>query len=72
MQVGRLAIQRILEGNGYELTASDVIDAYDRFMAAAERLGEAASARNDMLAMLAKAQQTAAPFSDTLTRQCSR
>jgi hypothetical protein len=72
MQAGRLAIQRILDGHGYELTAVDVIDAYDRFMAAAEKLGEAASARNDVLAIAAKAQQTGAPFGDTLTRHCSR
>jgi hypothetical protein len=35
LEVGRLAIQRILEGYGYEPTGIDVIDAYRHFMAAA-------------------------------------
>ena len=39
--MGRLAIQRILEGYGYELTGIDVIDAYNHFMAAAQILGMA-------------------------------
>ena len=71
MQVGRLAMQRILEGQGYELTAIDVIDAYERFMAAAEKLGVAAAARDDVLASAAKRQQNGEPFGDTLTRCCA-
>ena len=71
LQVGRLAIQRMLEGYGYELTAGDAIDAYDRFMAAADRLGVAARARHDVLAIAATAKQNGAVFGDTLIRHGS-
>ena len=70
LQVGRLAIQRILEGYGYELTGADVIDAYNHFMAAALMLGVASQARADMLALATK--QPGAAFGDVLIRQCSR
>ena len=68
LQVGRLAIQRIVEGYGYELTGADVIEAYRHFMAAAERLGVAEDARRDVLVM---AKQDGAVFGDTLIRCCS-
>jgi hypothetical protein len=71
MQVGQLAIQRILEGYGYELTAADVIDAHNHFMAAAQKLDIAAQARTDLLAMATEAQQRGDPFSDILISQCS-
>lgn len=69
LDVGRLAIQRILEGYGYELTGIDVMDAYDHFMAAAQTLGIASQARADVLAIATK--QPEAAFSDILIRQCS-
>jgi hypothetical protein len=69
LQVGRLALQRILEGYGYELTDVDVTDAYNHFMAAAEALGIAAEARADVLAIAMK--QPRAAFSDILIRRCS-
>ncbi len=69
LEVGRLAIQRILEGYGYELTGVDVMDAYGHFMAAAQTLGIASQARADMLAIATKQPQAA--FSDILIRQCS-
>jgi hypothetical protein len=69
--IGRLAIQRILEGYGYDLTALDVIGAYAPFIAAAQRLGIAAQARQDILTLAATAQLNHAPFSDTLFRACS-
>jgi len=69
LEVGRLAIQRILEGHGYELTGIDVLDAYHHFMAAALSLGIAAEARADVLAIAKK--QPGAAFSDVLIRQCS-
>ena len=69
LQVGRLAIQRILEGYGYELTGIDVIDAYKHFMAAAETLGINSEARADVLAMVTK--HTGAAFGDILARACS-
>jgi hypothetical protein len=71
LQVGRLALRRILEGYGYVLTAVDVIDAYNHFMAVARKLEIVAQACNDVLAMAAKAQQGGVAFSDILTRQCS-
>jgi hypothetical protein len=71
MQVGRLAIERILEGNGYELTPIDLIDAYQHFMAAAQKLDVTGQARNDMLAMATKAKQSGAAFGDVLIRACS-
>ncbi|MGA7239469.1 MAG: hypothetical protein WBY44_27555 [Bryobacteraceae bacterium] len=69
LEVGRLAIQRILEGHGYELTSIDVLDAYHHFMAAAQSLGIAAEARADVLAIAKK--HPGAAFSDVLIRQCS-
>jgi hypothetical protein len=69
LRVGRLAIQRILEGYGYELTSVDVADAYNHFMAAAEALGIGAEARADVLAIAMK--QPKAAFSDILIRRCS-
>jgi hypothetical protein len=70
LQVGRLAVQRILEGYGYELTGIDVIDAYNHFMAAALTLGVVSQARADLLAFASK--QPGAAFGDLLIRQCSR
>jgi hypothetical protein len=69
LQVGQLAIQRILEGYGYELTGIDVIDAYNPFMTAAQTLGIPSEARADVLAIATK--QPGAAFSDILIRQCS-
>ena len=71
MEVGKLALQRILDGQGYELTGIEVIDAYNHFMAAAKKLEIAAQARIDLLAIATKAQQKGAAFSEILIRQCS-
>jgi hypothetical protein len=68
LEVGRLAIQRIIEGYGYELTGIDVLDAYHHFIAAAQSLGIAVEARADVLAIARK--QPGAAFSDVLIRQC--
>jgi hypothetical protein len=68
LEVGRLAIQRMLEGYGYELTGMDVIDAYNRFMAAAQTLGTASQARADLLVIATKQPGAA---SDILIRHCS-
>jgi hypothetical protein len=68
LEVGRLAIHRMLEGYGYELTGMDVIDAYEHFMAAAQTLGIASEARADLLAMATKHRGAA---SDILIRHCS-
>ena len=68
LEVGRLAIQRILQGYGYELTGADVLDAFSHYMAAAETLGTASQARADVLAMATKQTGIAG---DILIRQCS-
>lgn len=70
LQVGRLAIQRILEGYGYELTGKDVIDVYGHFMAAAEKLGVGEDARRNVLDMATQAKPNGAVFADMLIRQC--
>jgi hypothetical protein len=67
LEVGKLAIQRILEGYGYELTGIDVLDAFNYYIAAAEILGIAAQARADVLAMTTTKPGAA---SDILIRQC--
>jgi hypothetical protein len=71
LQVGRLALEQILDGYGYELTSVDVTDAYQHFMAAAQKLDVVAQARSDALAIAMKAKQDGAAFGDTLIRQCS-
>ncbi len=68
LEVGHLAIQRMLEGYGYELTGMDVIDAYNHFMVAAQTLGIASQACADVLVMATKQRGAA---SDILIRQCS-
>ena len=68
LEVGRLAIQRILEGYGYELTGIDVLDAFNHYMAAAQTLGVTSQARADALAMATKLPGMA---SNILLRQCA-
>ncbi|MBZ5726620.1 MAG: hypothetical protein LAP87_16670 [Acidobacteriia bacterium] len=70
LKVGRLAIERILEGDGYELTLVDVMDACNHFMAAAQALGIASQARADLLAIAAK--QPGEAFSDILIRHMDK
>jgi len=69
--VGRIAIQRILKGYGYDLTGIDVVDAYRNFLTAAERLGVTQEAQNDVLSMATTSNPSVAPFADILIRQCS-
>jgi hypothetical protein len=68
LKVGRLALQRILEGYGYELTGIDVLDAFDHYIAAAQTLGVDSQARADALAM---ATQHSGVAGDILIRRCS-
>jgi hypothetical protein len=68
LEVGRLALQRMIEGYGYELTDMDIIDAYEHFMAAAQILGIASETRGDLLAIATKHRGAA---SDILIRHCS-
>jgi hypothetical protein len=71
LRIGRIAIQRMVEGYGYELTGTDLIDAYGHFLRAAEKLGVAHDARNDVLSMAINAKQSGTHFSDVLIRQCT-
>ncbi|MCC6341802.1 MAG: hypothetical protein IT166_06365 [Bryobacterales bacterium] len=68
LQVGRLALERMLEGYGYEMEGPDVIGAYEHFMAAAQALGAASEARAGLLAM---AEKHGGVFGDILIRRCS-
>ena len=68
LDVGRLAIQRILEGYSYELTGIDILDAFHHYMAAAQALDIASQARADALAMAAKHPGAA---SEIIIRHCT-
>lgn len=52
LRVGRVAIERMLEGHGYELTTGDIVDAYQHFAAAAEKLGFLEDAKQDLASIL--------------------
>lgn len=47
-QVGRLAVERILAGDGNEITALELLGACDDFLAAAGHLGVVAEARQEL------------------------
>jgi hypothetical protein len=51
--VGRLAVERILAGHGFDITALDLGVAVDHFLAAADQLGAAADAHQDLGQVLA-------------------
>ncbi|MBS1828562.1 MAG: hypothetical protein JST93_24870 [Acidobacteria bacterium] len=68
-KVGRLALERLLQGFGYEVTSLDVLDAYRHFVAAAERLGLGESAKRDAIAL---ANQANAERRDVLAESLLR
>lgn len=68
LEAGRLAIERMLEGYGYEVTGIDVIDAYNHLLAAAETMGVAAEARK---AVLETARRHPGMLSEVLIRRFS-
>ena len=69
MTVGRLALQRLLQGLGYETTPLDALDAYQRFLAAAENLGFRESAVDDAMAMANQARSKQPnPLADAVLR----
>jgi len=70
LQVGHRALQRMLDGFGYDLIGKDVLDAYGHFMKAAEKLGVAEDARNDVLSMATNAERRGSPFASILIRRC--
>jgi hypothetical protein len=71
LQVGHIAVQRMLDGYGYDLIGLDITDAYGHFMKAAERLGVAKDARDDILSMATNAERKGSPFAGILLRRCS-
>jgi hypothetical protein len=71
LQVGHIAVQRMLDGYGYDLIGLDVVDAYSHFMKAAEKLGVAQDARNDMLSLATNAELKGSPFAGILLRRCT-
>lgn len=58
LRIGRLAVDRILAGDGYEITALDLAGAVDHFLAAAERQGMSAGAQADLGKLLAAHPET--------------
>lgn len=66
---GRLALERFLQGDGYEVTSVDVLDAYQHFIAAADRIGRKDLAIRDAAAMAQAARaQEPNPLADLLLR----
>lgn len=51
MEVGRLALEKLLLGHGYDVTPADVFDAYERFLAAAHRRGVGEAAMREAIAL---------------------
>lgn len=56
MKAGRLALRRLLEGYGFDVTSLDVAEAYQRYLAAATQLGLADSAKRDAAALATEHQ----------------
>jgi hypothetical protein len=69
LRIGRLAVARILAGDGYEITVLDLAGAVDHFLAAARHLGAEADAKNDLGLILAAHQESPTHFQTTV-RQC--
>lgn len=69
MTVGRLALERLLQGYGYEVTSLDVLDAFRHFVAAAEKLGLRESAVADAMAIANQARsKPPSPLADAVLR----
>ena len=68
-RVGRLAVERILAGDGYEITALDLLGACDHFLAAASRLGMAAEAKHELGQILANYPHAPSLFRGLVTRR---
>ena len=71
LQVGRMAIQQILEGHGYDLTSLDFIEACNHFLKAGEKLRLVNAARGDTYSMATSAEQNGSPFASILLRRYS-
>jgi hypothetical protein len=68
LRIGRLAVDRILAGYGYEITAVDLTGAVEHFMAAARRLGVDADAKSDLGRMLSAHPEAPSFFRSPIQR----
>jgi tetratricopeptide (TPR) repeat protein len=69
LHIGRLAVDRILAGYGYEITALDLAGAVDHFLAAARHLGVEADAKNDLSRLLATHPEVPSFFRTPILRR---
>ena len=60
IKVGRLALERLLQGHGYEVTPLDIVEAYRHFLAAADKLDSKESAIRDALSPRERREVTTA------------
>lgn len=70
LDIGRIAIQRILEGYGYELTVLDVSEAFAHLAAAAHRLSVWPQVRDAVLASAFQAEKDRSQFAATVIGLC--
>lgn len=68
-QIGRLAVERILTDEGYEITALDLLDACDHFLAAASHLGMAAEAKQELARVIAIYPNSPSLFRQLISRR---
>ena len=68
-RIGRLAVERILTGQGYEITAVDLLGACDHFLAAASHLGRAAEAKQELAQIVASYPGAPALFRGVVSRR---
>lgn len=69
LRVGRLAVERILAGHGYEITALDLLSACDHFLAAASQLGTAAEAKQELAQIVANYRDAPSLFRGLVSRR---
>jgi hypothetical protein len=68
-RVGRLAIERILAGDGYEITAMDLLGACDHFLAAASHLGMVVQAKQELAQVVASYPDAPPLFRGVVSRR---
>ena len=68
LRVGRFAVDRILAGHGYEITALELGCAVEHFLVAARRLAVEADAKSDLERMLAAHPETPSFFRASVQR----
>ena len=69
LHIGRLALERYLQGYGYDVTVLDVVDAHNHFIAAAGRLGIREIAMRDAVEMANEVKsKPLLPFANAILR----